>query len=80
MNTRPLTRKELIQELDELCPLYCHSGQEKNIIAAKEYHSQFPADQIAPATLILFVEGRQVDENDPDISMPPGMSWYEVCK
>lgn len=76
----PLTRKERIQELDELYPLYCHSGQEKNIIAAKEYHSQFPADQIIPATLILFVDGRQVDEDDPNISMPLGRSWYEVCK
>lgn len=72
----PLTREERIQELDELYPLYSHTPQAQNIIAAKKHHSQFPAEQIVPANMITFMEGKQIGESE--VSLYSGQPWCEV--
>lgn len=72
----PLTRQERMEELDQLYPLYADTPQAPNIIAAKDYHSKFPADQVVPETFVVFMDGREIDESE--ISMHKGQPWCEV--
>lgn len=72
----PLTREEKMEELDQVYPLYADTPQAPNIIAARDYHSKFPADQVVPETIVVFMDGRQIDESE--ISMHKGQPWCEV--
>ena len=55
-----------MKELDQLLEVYSSTHQVENIMAAKAYHAQFPADEHVQTGTILFAEGKIVDENsDP---------------
>lgn len=65
-----------MEELDQLCPPYAGTPQAPNIIAANESHSKFPTDDVVLATIVVSMEGRQIDESE--ISMHKGQPWREV--
>lgn len=56
----PIIRGERIKELDQLSQVYSSTHQVENIVAAKAYHAQFPADEYVPTGTISFAEGKMV--------------------
>lgn len=74
-----LKRGERMKELDQLSEVYSSTHQVENIMAAKAYHAQLPADEYVPSGTISFAEGKIVDGNS-DLSKMKGPAWFEVCQ
>lgn len=75
----PLTRGQRMKELDQLLSDYKSTHQLENILAARTYHSQFPAHGYIPLAVISFMEGKIVDESW-DIYALRGPAWSDVCQ
>lgn len=75
----PLTRGERMKELGQLSEVYSSTHQVENIMAAKAYHAQCPADEYVPTGTISFAEGKIVDEKS-GLAKMKGPAWFEVCQ
>lgn len=74
----PLTHSERIEELDRYLPFYQNSPQRHNIIALKEWHAQYPGDEIVSNETVWFERGKKVEPSE--IVAGAFEVWEEVSK
>jgi hypothetical protein len=72
----PVTHGERLAELNELSVHYEKTLQKDNIVAAKNWHAQFPPDKIVPNQVVWFLGGQKVEGSE--IPQGEGMVWVEV--
>jgi hypothetical protein len=72
----PVTHGERLAELNQLSSHYEKTLQKDNIVAAKNWHAQFPPDEVVPNQVVWFQDGQKVDGSE--IPEGEGMVWCEV--
>ncbi|GFF75578.1 hypothetical protein IFM47457_03932 [Aspergillus lentulus] len=71
----PITHGQRIAELKFLATFYGKRGQEENLQAAINWHSEFPQDALVGNESRYFQDGAVIDEFD--IKSEGGPCWYE---
>ena len=72
----PLTRAEHIHELERIAPYFDSKAMRDNIAAAINWHDTFPPNDMVPADIVVFQNGKIVKE--PELRLEDGVIWEEV--
>ena len=59
-----------------MAPFYENTPHKENIAAAIDWHAQFDADELVPMDIVLFQNGKQIEE--VDVRLEDGTPWEEV--